>query len=63
MLTRALGKMKQDGRTDSALVTGECVSRDQGAEQGQAIPEKREMTSRKASAEVLRQSGWSRVRG
>ena len=63
MLTRALGKMKQDGRTDSALVTGECVSRDQGTEQGRAIPEKREMTSRKASAEVLRQGGWSRVRG
>ena len=54
MLTRVLAKTKLDERTDSALVTGECVSRDEDAEQGRAIPEKRERTSRKASAEVLR---------
>lgn len=63
MLTRVLAKTKLDERTDSALVTGEYVSRDQDAEQGRVIPEKRERTSRKASTEVLRQGGWSGVRG
>lgn len=65
MLTRALGKTKQDERTDSALVTGECVSRDQDAGQGWAMPGKREMTSRKRNGKCRgpEAGGWSRVRG
>ena len=59
MLTRAWGKTKQDERTDSSLVTRECVSRDQDAEQWQAIPEKREMTSRKRSSKCRGpEAGW-----
>ena len=59
MLTRAWGKTKQDERTDSSLVTRECVSRDQDAEQWQAIPEKREMTSRKRSSKFRGpEAGW-----